>query len=163
MNKRHTPESRSCASYARGGGRAGRRGLGPRGRKAARHQRGYLSPLAQPVWRHEGRCDEALEGIGERERPLKEDRRRSGGGHKHPKGGEPGKLLGPTRRRAAVELVRWRLGVSERRACGAIGQPRPSQRYAARKAERDRRLVKRMVASSPERIRAMATGGCGRS
>ena len=43
--------------------------------------------------------------------------------------------------------------VSERRACGAIGQPRSTQRYAGRKAERDRRLVERMVGLSRENPR----------
>ncbi len=72
----------------------------------------------------------------------------------HPQGGEPGKLLSPIRRKAAVEHVRRRLGVSERPACGtAIGQPRPAQRYAGRKAERDRRLVERMVGLSRENPR----------
>ncbi len=50
--------------------------------------------------------------------------------------------------------MRRRLGVSERRACGAIGQPRSSQRYAVgRKAERDRGLVERMVGLSRENPR----------
>src|SRR5215204_1499718 len=62
----------------------------------------------------------------ERERPPEEDRRRAGRGHRHPEGGEPGKLLSPTRRRAAVEHVRRRLGVSERRAYRVLEQPRSS-------------------------------------
>jgi hypothetical protein len=45
-----------------------------------------------------------------------------------------------TRRRAAVEHVRRRLGVSARRACRAIAQPRSSQRYAVHKADPDRAL-----------------------
>ena len=54
-------------------------------------------------------------------------------------------LLSPTQRRAAVEHVRRRLGVSERLACRAIGQPRSTQRYVGRpKAEWDRWLVERM-------------------
>src|SRR5215210_3032605 len=154
LDEEETHPRADRAQTTRGGGRAGRRDLGPRGRQKTRHQRGYLQPLAQPIWRHEGRCDEALEGIGERERPLEEDRRRSGGRHKHPQGGEPGKLLGPTRRRAAVEHVRRRLGVSERQAsCRAIGPPRSSQSYMARKAEWDRRLVERMVGLSRENPR----------
>jgi transposase InsO family protein len=43
--------------------------------------------------------------------------------------------------------------VSERRACRVIGQPRSSQRYAGRKAERDRRLAERMVRLSRENPR----------
>ena len=46
-----------------------------------------------------------------------------------------------------------RLGVSERRACGAIGQPRSTQRYVGPKAEHDRRLVERMIGLSRENPR----------
>src|SRR5215213_2512157 len=138
---------------ARSGRRAGRRSLGPRGRQEAGNQRGDLPPLAQPVWRHEGRRDEALEGVGKGERPPEEDRRRPGGGHQHPQGGEPGKLLSPTRRKAAVEHVGQRLGVSERRACRAMGQPRSRQRYEGRKVHRDHALVERMIELSRENPR----------
>src|SRR5829696_9882710 len=138
---------------APGGGRTGLRCLGPRGRKETRHKRGDLPPLEKPLRRYEGRCDEATQGAGERERPPQEDRRRPSGGHRHPKGGEPGKLLSPTRRRVAVEHVRRRLGVSERRACRVISQPRSSQRYVVHKAETDRRLAERMVELSRENPR----------
>src|SRR5215204_284260 len=138
---------------APGGGRAGRGGLGPRGRKETRHKRGYLPPLAQSLWRDESRCDEAPQGAGVRERPPQEDRRRSSCGHRHPKGGESGKLLSPARRRAAVEHVRRHLGVSERRACRVIAQPRSSQRYESLKADRDRDLLQRMVELSRENPR----------
>lgn len=40
--------------------------------------------------------------------------------------------------------VQQRLGVSERRACRVIGQPRSTQRFEATKPERDRALIKRM-------------------
>ncbi|MDQ3499203.1 MAG: IS3 family transposase [Actinomycetota bacterium] len=64
------------------------------------------------------------------------------------------KLLSPTRRRAAVGHVRRHLGVSERRACEAIGQPRSTQRYVGRpKAEWERWLVERMVGLSRENPR----------
>src|SRR5215207_6027629 len=96
---------------------------------------------------------EAPQGAGEGECSPQEASRREGAGHRHPKGGEQGKLLSPTRRRAAVEHVRQRLGVSERRACGVIGQPSSSQRYAGRKAERDRRLAERIVGLSQENPR----------
>lgn len=39
-----------------------------------------------------------------------------------------GKLLGPERRRAGVQHVQSVLGVSERRACRTLGQPRSTQR-----------------------------------
>ena len=88
-----------------------------------------------------------------REHPPEEDRRRAGGGHQHPEGGEPKKLLSPSRRRAGVEHVRRHLGVSERRACRVIAQPRSSQRYEGRKADRDRDLLERMVKLSRENPR----------
>ena len=40
--------------------------------------------------------------------------------------------------------VQRTVGVSERRACKVIGQPRASQRYRPRKPDKDRRLRKRM-------------------
>src|SRR5215207_2305527 len=138
---------------APGGGRAGRGGLGPRGRKETRHKRGYLPPLAQSLWRDESRCDEAPQGAGVRERPPQEDRRRSSCGHRHPKGGESGKLLSPARRRRAAEHLQQRFEVSERRACRVVDQPRSSQRYVSMKAGNDVALVQRMVALSTENPR----------
>jgi putative transposase len=43
--------------------------------------------------------------------------------------------------------------VSERRACKAIGQPRSTQRYLGRKAERDKPLIERMLVLSKENPR----------
>ncbi|QDL94113.1 IS3 family transposase (plasmid) [Paroceanicella profunda] len=40
----------------------------------------------------------------------------------------PGKLLSPSRRRRCIDHVRQELGVSERRACRALGQHRSTQR-----------------------------------
>jgi len=64
-----------------------------------------------------------------------------------------GKLLSPANRRAAVEHVRWKLAVSERRACRMIGQPRSSQRYAGRKVEKNHCLAERMAGLSQENPR----------
>jgi hypothetical protein len=138
---------------APGGGRAGGGSVDPRGCKEARHKRGDLPPLEKPLWRDESRCDEAPQAAGGRERSPQEDRRRSSSGHRHPKGGEQGKLLSPARRRAAVEHVRRHLGISERRACRVIAQPRSSQRYEGRKIDRDRALLERMVTLSRENPR----------
>jgi putative transposase len=49
--------------------------------------------------------------------------------------------------------VQQKLGVSERRACKMIGQPRSSQRYVRCKASRDGVLVGRMVTLSRENPR----------
>ena len=81
---------------------------------------------------------------------------------RHPKGGESGKLLSPARRRAAVEHVRRRLGVSERRACRVIAQPRSTQRYVGRKAAEGSPSGPNGWSRFPGRTPATATGGCGR-
>src|SRR5215210_7634493 len=135
LDEEETYPGADRAQVARGGRRAGRGSLNPRASQEARHQRGHLPPLAQPLRRDEGRRDEAPEGAGAGERPPQEeeDRRGSSGGHKHPKGGGPGKLLSPARRRATVEHARRELGVSERRACKAMAQARSTQRYVGEK------------------------------
>ncbi len=61
--------------------------------------------------------------------------------------------MSPTRRRAAVEHVRRKLEVSERRVCRVISQPRSSQRYVGRGAGRDRALKERMIALARENPR----------
>ena len=50
--------------------------------------------------------------------------------------------------------VQTELGVSERRACHALGQPRSTQRYPTKKPERDRPLAKRMHRLAEEHPRA---------
>ena len=47
------------------------------------------------------------------------------------KGAEPGKFLTPDRRRRAGVALQERFGVSERRACQVVGQPRSTQRLPA--------------------------------
>ena len=69
--------------------------------------------------------------------------------------------MSPARRRAAVEHVRRKLGVSERRACRAIGQARSTQRYVGEKADRDRALAERMMVLCRENP-ATAIAGFGR-
>jgi len=59
-------------------------------------------------------------------------------------------MVSPARRREAVRQVQETLEVSERRACGVIGQSRSTQRYEPREPQRDRMLVQRMH----ERVRA---------
>jgi hypothetical protein len=41
--------------------------------------------------------------------------------------------------------VQKKFEVSERRACQAVGQPRSTQRYPSRKADRDRPPIERMI------------------
>ncbi|MEJ2372125.1 MAG: IS3 family transposase [Gemmatimonadales bacterium] len=56
-----------------------------------------------------------------------------------------GKLLSPSRRRRCIELVRGKLGVSERRACRVLGQHRSTQRHVARGRADEDRLVADMI------------------
>jgi putative transposase len=52
-----------------------------------------------------------------------------------------GKLTSPSRRRQKVEQVCAELGMSERRACQVIGQPRSTQRRILRVADDEERLT----------------------
>ena len=54
--------------------------------------------------------------------------------------------MSPARRRAAVAQTREHLGVSERRACRALGHSRAVQRYEAKVADDEVRLTERVVA-----------------
>ena len=53
-------------------------------------------------------------------------------------------MVGPARKREAVEHVQAALAVSERRACRVLGQARSTQRYEAEPDEYEVRLVARM-------------------
>jgi len=90
--------------------------------------------MAEPVRRDEGRRCEEAEGAGEGEPAPEEDRGRPGLGHRHVKGAEPGKLLTPDCRRRAVAALQTQFGVTERRACRVVGQPRsdPKSRKTSR-------------------------------
>ncbi len=59
--------------------------------------------------------------------------------------GVGGKLLSPQRRRKAVDYVRARLSVSERRACRVLRQPRSTQRYCFKAADEEEPLTIRIV------------------
>jgi len=53
--------------------------------------------------------------------------------------------LSPHRRRKAVDHVRAKLGVSERKACRVLRQPRSTQRYSVKTANDEENLTKRIV------------------
>jgi phosphoglucomutase len=72
----------------------------------------------------EDRAGQAPEGARDGEQPSPQGCLRSDAGQAHSAGGCAGKLLSPARRRACIEQVRDVLHVSERRACGALGQHR---------------------------------------
>ncbi|MEP6671432.1 MAG: IS3 family transposase [Chthoniobacter sp.] len=63
-----------------------------------------------------------------------------------------GKMVGPARKREAVQHVEQVLNVSERRACGVTAQPRATQRYRGRRRDKDARLIaelRRISAAHP--------------
>ena len=93
----------------------------------------------------EGRPGQAAEATREGERPAQEDCGGKGAGSFDPEGSCGGKLLSPARRRDAVEHVRRRLGVSERRACRVLKQSRTTQRYVPRQPDDEQVLTERIV------------------
>lgn len=62
-------------------------------------------------------------------------------------------MVGPARRKEAVEHVQERLRVSQRRACSVLGQHRSTQRHQKACDESERRLVQEMKALSEEHPR----------
>lgn len=64
-----------------------------------------------------------------------------------------GKLVGPSRRRAAALELQRKFQVSERRACKVIGQPRSSQRFESKPRSDEAPLVKRMLQLARSRPR----------
>ena len=78
-------------------------------------------------------------------RPAQEDCGGEGARPVDSQGGGGGKLLSPARRREAVGHVRRQLGVSERRACRVLKQPRTTQRYEPQPAADEHALTDRIV------------------
>src|SRR4051794_8383289 len=111
-------------------GAAGARQSGGRGGPGDRGDGADVLPLAFRVWRAEARPGEAAEAAGGGERAAAQ----GGGGpdarEGHPEGSRLGKLLSAARRRACVEHVTTKLGISERLACKVLGQHRSTQRKA---------------------------------
>src|ERR671916_473434 len=70
----------------------------------------------------------AAEAAGSGECPPAPGCGRPDAGEGDPEGGRVGKLLSAARRRACVEHVTTKLGVSERLACRVLDQHRPTQR-----------------------------------
>ena len=71
-------------------------------------------------------------------------------------GDRAGKLVSPSRRRRAVLMLQDRLGLSERRACRYVGQPRSTQRH-----EPAARAGRRGVASGAAGVLARSGRGGG--
>ncbi|WP_460166642.1 IS3 family transposase [Thermostilla marina] len=64
-----------------------------------------------------------------------------------------GKLVSPSRKRAAIEGLRQRFSVSERRACKTLSQPRSTQRYRAKPRDDEAALAGRMLELARRRPR----------
>jgi len=58
--------------------------------------------------------------------------------------------LSPPRRRKAVDHVRAKLGVSERKACRILRQPRSTQRYSPKSANDEEPLTRRIIELATE-------------
>jgi hypothetical protein len=84
---------------------------------------------------------EAAEGTRAGERPAQEGGVGPDAREGHPEGSRVGKMVSPARRRACVEHVERELGVSERKACAALGQHRSTQRKAPRAPDDEARLT----------------------
>jgi putative transposase len=54
-------------------------------------------------------------------------------------------MTSPTRRREVVDQVQQAFGISERRACRAIEQPRSSQRYTGQTLPDEKPLTQRII------------------
>jgi len=54
-------------------------------------------------------------------------------------------MVSPVKRRRTVEHIQQRFGVSQRRACRVLAQPRSTQRYETQAPEDEEKLVKRMT------------------
>ena len=94
-----------------------------------RSQREHLLPLASRVRWVQPRSGETTQEARARERPVEANDCRACSRQTGPQRGGRGKLLSPSRRRKCVERVQRVLpGVSERRACRVIEQPRATQR-----------------------------------
>ena len=88
-----------------------------------------LLPLAGRVRWPQGRPSPAIQAIGNGEQPAQAGDGRTDPGQPDSQGSRGVILLGPARRRICVDHVRSVLGVSERRACKVLEQPRSTQRH----------------------------------
>src|SRR5690606_3898024 len=112
-----------------------------------------LRSLAQPGRRHEGRGGQAPRGTGGREPPTEAPGGRSRARQPDAQAHRGGKLVSPSRKRAAVCELRAKFAVSERRACKTLNQPRMSQRYKPKPRDDEPKLAARMCELARSRPR----------
>ena len=105
----------------------------------------YVLPVAAAVWGAENRPGEAVAGDGSGERTTQACGSEPDVGQPDSEGGSTGKLRSPARRRRCVEVVGDRYGISKRRACRALEQPRSTQRYTATVADDEEALTMAVV------------------
>ena len=103
----------------------------------------HLPPLA--AWGIEAGPDKAAEGVGGGELTAAPRGVGFDLGQDDPERGTAGIIVSPSRRREAVEHVSSVLGVSERRACRIIGQPRSTQRRVRQTADDEAALTAEIV------------------
>ena len=106
--------------------------------------RADVLPLAQGVRRVAGGPGAAAEGAGAGEREAEAAGRRAEPGEAGAEGHRLGKLLSPERRRCAVDHAQEQ-GMSERRACRLVNQPRGTQRYQPTQREDEDALTRAIV------------------
>jgi len=140
-NHPETPRSGS-ASWTRKNGQGSVSGAGD--------FRANLLSLAERVRGHEHQPSQKTKNSGKGKHQTKDARSRAFLGQCDPQGGALKKVISPARRRQAVEQVQQELGVSERRACRVIGQPRSTQRYNKRSVDDEEFLIKRIIELASE-------------
>ena len=135
----------------------GQRGVGPwdehrAGLPEVGDQRGDLPSMEQGIRRGENGNGETAQGAGKGEQQAQEAGGRVGLGHGHAQGDRQGKVVGPARRREAVEHLQQTFGAGQRRACRVVEQPRSTQRYERKRAVIDCALtadILRLAGSEP--------------
>jgi len=116
------------------------------------YQRHHLLQLEDEVWWHVGERREEAEGPGGGEPSFEASCGGFISGQRGVKGSSLKKNLKPEARRDAVEYLRVRFGLSQRRACSLVGLSRNTLRYV-RKPEKDGALRRRMKELALERKR----------
>src|SRR3712207_3195289 len=153
MSRRRTEDGQEEAhgrrdrrEAAAGGRSDGTRSDGGGSHPADRRHRGHVLPLAERVRWAQIRPGQAAQGVGDGERPVAPSRLGPHPGEADPQGGRLGKLVSPARRRACVDHVIARYGVSERLACRVLGQHRSTQRKVLKESEDEAALTADIIA-----------------
>ena len=118
---------------------------GERSEPQAQRYRADLLPVEMGVRGDAVRAGPKVQGAVEGKREAQEARGRSDPGQCDSQGGDPGKLLSPSRRQKAVRWVCESLRISQRRGCRVLGQARSTQRQERGVAGEEERLVARII------------------